>query len=54
MPKPTAQSLTAARFHDPGPFQIPINLRDRVGVDAQIDRPMTHGEQLCAGSQPAE
>ena len=43
----------AARLDHPGPLELGIDPGHGVGVDAQIDRELTHGRQLIARPQPA-
>ena len=47
------RSDAATRFEDAGPFEIGVDARDGIGVDAQLDRELTNGWQLIAGVQPA-
>ena len=42
----------AARFEHAGPFEVRVHARNRVRVDAQLDRELTDSWQLIAGVQP--
>ena len=43
----------ASGFDDAGAFELGVDARDGVGVDAQVDGELADGRQLVAGLQPA-
>src|SRR5688572_32255969 len=43
----------AARLEDARAFELRVDARDRVGVDAQFDGELADGRQLVAGREPA-
>jgi hypothetical protein len=47
------RSDAAPGLEDPGPFQLGIHPRDRVGVHFQFDGELADGRQLVARLQPA-